>query len=90
MPESVPEKDPINIMFAAKLMRLRNSLGLSRPKMATLLGVPPTTLKNYELNYRKAPVSLLITINQNEQLKQFSAYLLDMNSPVDSLPISKQ
>ena len=89
MTESVPEKDSINIMFAAKLMWLRQHLGLSRPKMAELMDVPPTTLKNYELNYRKAPASLLITINQHSQLKQFTPYLLDMNCPVDSLPTSE-
>ncbi len=82
--------DASNQLLASKLYRLRKHLKLSRPKMAMLLQIPPTTLKNYELNYRKAPATLLIAINQHEQLKQFSAYLLDMNSPVDSLPISKQ
>ena len=32
-----------------KIRLIRETVGLSRPKFAELLGVPPTTLKNYEL-----------------------------------------
>lgn len=28
-------------------------LNISRPAMADLMGIPPTTLKNYELDYRE-------------------------------------
>ena len=35
-----------------RIQQVRQCLGLSRPKFADLLGVPPTTLKNYELGYR--------------------------------------
>ncbi|EIM1710246.1 helix-turn-helix transcriptional regulator [Aeromonas dhakensis] len=43
-------------MFDSIGKRLRfvrdNALQLSRPKLAEIMGIPPTTLKNYELGYR--------------------------------------
>ncbi len=37
-----------------RLRYVRDSrLFLSRPKLADLMGIPPTTLKNYELDYRE-------------------------------------
>ena len=47
-------------VLAAKLRRLREHLGMSRPAFAELLGIPPTTLKNYENGYREAiPASVI-------------------------------
>lgn len=37
---------------ALRIRMLREMVGLSRPKFAEALGVPQTTLKNYELGYR--------------------------------------
>ena len=43
-----------------QLKAIRAASGLSRPKFAALIGVPQTTLKNYECGYREAvPVTLL-------------------------------
>lgn len=43
-----------------QLRAIRAKTGLSRPKFATLIGIPQTTLKNYECGYREAvPASLL-------------------------------
>ena len=43
-----------------QLKAIRAKTGLSRPKFAALIGVPQTTLKNYECGYREAvPVTLL-------------------------------
>ena len=41
-------------ILAAKLRRIREHLGMSRQAFAELLGIPPTTLKNYENGYREA------------------------------------
>ncbi|NLR37488.1 helix-turn-helix domain-containing protein, partial [Aeromonas hydrophila] len=39
---------PLNDACRKRLRQLREHLGLSRPKFADMLGIPPTTLKNYE------------------------------------------
>ena len=41
------------VTVGKKIRQIREAVGLSRPKFADLLGVPPTTLKNYELGYRE-------------------------------------
>ncbi|MGY4020127.1 helix-turn-helix domain-containing protein, partial [Aeromonas salmonicida] len=43
----------LNHHAAKRLRQLREQLALSRPKFADLLGIPPTTIKNYELGYRE-------------------------------------
>lgn len=89
MPITTTDDDQLNALFADKLSRIRAHLSLSRPKMANLLSIPPTTLKNYELHYRKAPASLLMKVNQVEELKQFTTYLIDSSIPVESLPAAQ-
>ena len=43
-----------------QLRAIRAASGLSRPKLAALIGIPVATLKNYECGYREAvPVTLL-------------------------------
>lgn len=39
--------------WALRIRMIREALDLSRPKFAELIGVPATTLKNYELGYRE-------------------------------------
>lgn len=39
------------VSVGQKIRQIREVIGLSRPKFAELLSVPPTTLKNYELGY---------------------------------------
>lgn len=39
--------------WALRIRMMREAIGLSRPKFAELIDVPPTTLKNYELGYRE-------------------------------------
>lgn len=51
-----------------RLRTLRENMGLSRPKFADLLGIPPTTLKNYELNYREIGGGALLLIAQHPLL----------------------
>lgn len=48
---------------AVNLRKFREEYtGLSRPKFAAILGIPPTTLKNYELGYREVGVGALFGI----------------------------
>lgn len=44
-----------NVAIAAKNLRVFRErwAKMSRPKFANILGIPPTTLKNYELGYRE-------------------------------------
>lgn len=49
-----------------RILVLRANLKLSRPKFAAMLGIPPTTVKNYELGYRTSlPAELLNPIVDN-------------------------
>ena len=43
----------------ARLLSIRNYYGISRPVFAEVLGIPPTTLKNYELGYREIDVNVM-------------------------------
>ncbi|RQM78041.1 XRE family transcriptional regulator [Aeromonas jandaei] len=58
----------LNDTCRKRLRTLRENMGLSRPKFADLLGIPPTTLKNYELNYREIGGGVLLLIAQHPQL----------------------
>ncbi|MFL9590465.1 helix-turn-helix domain-containing protein [Aeromonas schubertii] len=58
-----------------RLRILRESLGLSRPKFADMLGIPPTTLKNYELNYRELGGGFLLLIAHHPELSTSFTWL---------------
>lgn len=65
-------------ILAAKLRRLREHLQLSRPAFSELLGIPPTTLKNYENGYREAvPASVIITLANTASTACYIPYLLN-------------
>ncbi|MFR9719912.1 helix-turn-helix domain-containing protein [Aeromonas diversa] len=59
-----------------RLRILREGLGLSRTKFADMLGIPPTTLKNYELNYRELGGGFLLLIAHHPELKQYTGWLM--------------
>lgn len=63
--ETIPQ---LNDKCRKRLRKLRERLGLSRPKFADLLGIPATTLKNYELNYREIGGGTLLLIAQHPEL----------------------
>ena len=50
------------VSVGQKIRQIRETVGLSRPKFAELLGVPPTTLKNYELGYREVGGAFLVAL----------------------------
>ncbi|NLJ91550.1 MAG: helix-turn-helix transcriptional regulator [Aeromonadales bacterium] len=59
-----------------KVRQIREAMGLSRPKFAELLQVPPTTLKNYELGYREVGGAFLVALAQHPELHQYTLWLL--------------
>ena len=72
-------------LLAAKLRRVREHLGLSRPPFASMLGIPMTTLKNYELGYRDSSAEVLLIVANHHELKSYLPYLLDQTVSVDFL-----
>ena len=50
------------VTVGKKIRQIREAVGLSRPKFADLLGVPPTTLKNYELGYQEVGGVFLVAL----------------------------
>ncbi|OEC50256.1 MULTISPECIES: helix-turn-helix transcriptional regulator [unclassified Aeromonas] len=83
----IPE---LNNECRKRLRTLRENMGLSRPKFADLLGIPPTTLKNYELNYREIGGGALLLIAQHPELSTHFIWLVtgQGNEPV-KLEVSK-
>lgn len=68
--------NPDTSLVGKKIRQIRESMGLSRPKFATLLQVPPTTLKNYELGYREVGGAFLVAVAQHPELHKFTLWLL--------------
>ena len=60
------------VSVGQKIRQIREVIGLSRPKFAELLSVPPTTLKNYELGYREVGGAFLVSMASHPQLHQFT------------------
>ncbi len=65
----------LNTECVKRLKQLRQKMGMSRPKFAALLGIPPTTLKNYENGYREISGGLLLIIARHPDLKQHFQWL---------------
>ncbi|MFM5401596.1 helix-turn-helix domain-containing protein [Aeromonas veronii] len=66
----------LNHHAAKRLRQLREQLKLSRPKFAAQLGIPPTTLKNYELGYREIGGGLFLLIANHPELQHHVDWLL--------------
>ena len=70
------------VSVGQKIRQIREVIGLSRPKFAELLSVPPTTLKNYGLGYREVGGAFLVSMASHPQLHQFTLWLLsDKTAP---------
>lgn len=77
--------------LAAKLRRLREHMKMARPEFAELLGIPPTTLKNYENGYREAiPASVIITLANTASTACYVPYLLNNSASVDTLVLMEK
>jgi len=61
---------------SVQLHWLGHPCSASRPKFADLLGIPPTTLKNYELGYREIGGGLFLLIANHPALTEHSQWLL--------------
>lgn len=72
-----------------KLRKIRETIGVSRPQFAQLLGMPPTTLKNYELGYRETGSGVLLTIANHPQLASAFPYLMSQDRELDSLQLNE-
>ncbi|MCS3461636.1 DNA-binding transcriptional regulator [Aeromonas sp. BIGb0445] len=75
----------LNHHAAKRLRQLRERLALSRPKFADQLGIPPTTLKNYELGYREIGGGLFLLMAQHPELKQHTDWLLTGQAPATTV-----
>ena len=74
------------ITLCQKLRRVRDHLGVSRPVFAEMLGIPPTTLKNYEMAYRvSVPASLIIKIANHTELRHYTGYLTNESVTVEAI-----
>ncbi|WP_429234426.1 helix-turn-helix domain-containing protein [Aeromonas salmonicida] len=73
--QSNPTIPQLNDECRKRLRQLRERLGLSRPKFADMLGIPATTLKNYELNYREIGGGTLLLIAQHPELSAHFIWL---------------
>ncbi|MFR9704950.1 helix-turn-helix domain-containing protein [Aeromonas sanarellii] len=72
----MPSMTALNDSTRQRLRQLRETLGLSRPKFAALLDIPPTTLKNYELGYREIGGGLLLRIINTPGLSDYAVWLM--------------
>ena len=51
-----------------RLRMLREMMGMSRPVFADAVGIPPTTLKNYELGYRQLDLNTVLFMHWGPEL----------------------
>lgn len=65
----------LNDACRKRLRQMREHLGLSRTKFADMLGIPATTLKNYELSYREIGGGILLLIAQHPELSAHFTWL---------------
>ena len=67
-----------NVAISAKNLRVfrERYAKMSRPKFAEILGIPPTTLKNYELGYREVGGAFLVALAHHPELHKFTLWLL--------------
>ncbi|MFM5393196.1 helix-turn-helix domain-containing protein [Aeromonas veronii] len=80
----------LNDACRQRLRKLRESMGLSRPKFADMLGIPSTTLKNYELNYREIGGGTLLLIAQHSTLASHFHWLTTGQGHDPSAQMSNQ
>ena len=72
-----PQNNQMPETIGQRIRHVREQLEMSRPKFANLIGIPPTTLKNYECGYRDAvPASLLLKLIHCQGPDRFADYLL--------------
>ncbi|HDN9511149.1 helix-turn-helix domain-containing protein [Aeromonas salmonicida] len=78
---NLPSISYLNHHARRRLRQLREALQLSRPKFAEKLGIPQTTLKNYELGYREIGGGLLLVIANHNELNEHTSWLMTGTNP---------
>ena len=77
-------------ILAAKLRRIREHLGMSRPGFAKLLGLNAISIKNWELGYRDVAGELIVAVANTPETAHLTNYLLVQSVPVDFIDKSKE
>ncbi|MGL4448719.1 MAG: helix-turn-helix domain-containing protein [Shewanella sp.] len=68
--------DLLSEQAALRVRQLRHRLRMSRPAFAAALGIPPSTLKNYELGYRQLGGSFFLLVANHPSLQVHTLWLL--------------
>jgi transcriptional regulator with XRE-family HTH domain len=68
-----------------RIRNIREFMRISRTSLATLTGLPRTTIKNYELNYRKADLEAVVRVSKlfSDSQVQVLAYLTTLTDDMD-------
>ena len=77
-------------VLAAKLRRIREHLGMSRPGFAKLLNLNAISIKNWELGYRDVAGELIVAVANTPETAHLTNYLLLNEVPVDHLEKTKE
>ena len=77
-------------VLAAKLRRIREHLGMSRPGFANLLNLNAISIKNWELGYRDVAGELIVAVANTPETAHLTNYLLLNEVPVYSLESAKE
>ena len=77
-------------VLAAKLRRIREHLGMSRPGFAKLLGLNAISIRNWELGYRDVAGELIVAVANTPETAHLTNYLLLNEVPVDHLEKTKE
>lgn len=65
-----------------KIKRIRAALNLTREEFASMINTPFSTIKNYELLYRKVSSDTLISICTNPIMHRYTLWLVsDKTNP---------
>ena len=76
--------------LAKKIRIVRERVGMSRPKFAEMIGIPPDSLKNYELGLRESiPADVLLAIINHPELIRFTGFLITTSINADDMELSK-
>lgn len=67
--------------FGFRLRMIRELVEMSRPKFAALLQTPPTTLKNYEMGYRKCSLEAVVAALWNQSLHELASAMFVQTPP---------
>lgn len=67
--------------FGFRLRMIRELVEMSRPKFADLLQTPPTTLKNYEMGYRKCGLETVVSALWHQSLHELANAMFVQTPP---------